>query len=52
MMVNAVGPVDNGLCVGQTAVWDREGDVVAQLGTEEEACLLFDTTTEEVAKLE
>ncbi|MEL7249518.1 MAG: carbon-nitrogen hydrolase family protein [Bacteroidota bacterium] len=52
MMVNAVGPADNGLCVGQTAVWDREGQVINQLGAKEEACLLLDTDTEAVTVLQ
>ncbi|MEL7426650.1 MAG: carbon-nitrogen hydrolase family protein [Bacteroidota bacterium] len=51
MMVNAVGPADNGLCVGQTAVWDRNGRLIAQLDTVEEACLLLDTHTGAVTVL-
>ena len=48
MMVNAVGPADGGLCTGQSAVWNAEGNMIGQLAADEEACLLFDSQTNEV----
>jgi predicted amidohydrolase len=48
LMANCVGFCDNFLSVGQSAVWTKEGKLVAQLDNQEEGILIFDTETEEV----
>lgn len=46
LMVNAVGPSDNFVCVGQTAVWNRRGKLVQMLDRDQQQLLLFDTSSE------
>lgn len=48
LMANSVGPCDNFLCVGKSAVWNKEGVLLAQLNETEEGILVFDTETSEV----
>ncbi|MEO9477688.1 MAG: carbon-nitrogen hydrolase family protein [Cyclobacteriaceae bacterium] len=43
MMVNAVGPCDNFVCGGMSAIWNQEGELIGQLESEEEAILTIDT---------
>lgn len=42
LMANSVGPADNFESVGQSAIWDQDGDVVDQLDAESEALLIYD----------
>lgn len=42
MMVNGVGPADNFVNTGGSAVWNEEGEVVARLGEKEEGMLIVD----------
>lgn len=45
LMVNALGEADGGWCVGQSAIWSNGGQLIAQLDAQEEAILLYDTST-------
>jgi predicted amidohydrolase len=45
LMVNAIGPADNGVCGGRSAIWNAQGELVDQLGDMDEGILLFDTDT-------
>ncbi|MFY0650882.1 MAG: carbon-nitrogen hydrolase family protein [Cyclobacteriaceae bacterium] len=47
LMANCVGESGDGLCVGQSAIWDENGMLIAQLG-DEEALLVFDTNRNSV----
>lgn len=48
LMVNSVGPSDNFVAAGQTAVWNKEGRLLGQLGEKEAGVLIFREETEEV----
>ena len=43
-MVNSIGPNDDFTCAGQSAVWDRDGNLVKQLGEKEEGVLVYNTS--------
>jgi predicted amidohydrolase len=45
LMCNCVGHCDNFESAGSSAIWNKEGLLVAQLNETEEALLLFDTVT-------
>lgn len=49
-MSNSIGPSDNFIGVGQSAVWSREGKLLGQLDRENEGVLIFDTATEALIK--
>lgn len=46
LMANCVGFCDNFLSAGQSAVWTKEGKLVAHLDDKTEGVLIFDTETE------
>lgn len=46
LMANCIGACDTFESVGQSAVWDKKGNLLAQLNDTEEGLLLFDTETE------
>lgn len=48
LFVNAVGAADNGMCVGGSAVWNKNGELLAKLNDAHEGLLIFDTNTEKV----
>lgn len=48
LMVNCVGLADGGMCAGGTAVWHRNGQLLAQLDDSSEGLLIFDTISQEV----
>lgn len=48
MIVNSVGLADGLECAGRTAVWNKDGKLLAQLNDTDEGILVFDTETEEV----
>jgi predicted amidohydrolase len=50
IMVNAVGPADNGMCTGNSSVWNNKGELVDQLDNINEGILILDTTTGEITK--
>jgi predicted amidohydrolase len=47
LMANSVGPCDDFVSAGQSAAWDRSGELVASMNTESEGLVLFDTTTQQ-----
>lgn len=51
MMSNSVGMCEDGLCAGGSAIWDREGKLLAALNAEAEGCLLLDSKTGDVLSL-
>lgn len=46
LMVNAVGKADGTICIGRSAVWSRDGELVRQMDDVSEGILLFDTETQ------
>ncbi len=50
LMVNAIGPADNGICVGQSAAWDKEGRKLGQLKPDREGILLLDAEKQTVSQ--
>jgi predicted amidohydrolase len=50
LMSNCVGYCDNFLSVGQSAVWNKQGQLAGQLDDQNEGILVFDTETEEVTR--
>ena len=52
LMANAVGKADNFICAGQSAIWDREGKLLIQANTTQEALLILDTETGKVMMIE
>lgn len=43
LMANSVGPSDNFISAGQSAVWNNRGELVSQLTDRDEGLLVFDT---------
>ena len=50
LMVNCLGICDNSLCVGNSSVWSKSGDLICQLDNEREGLILFNTETEQVSE--
>lgn len=48
LLTNSVGYCDNFLSVGQSAVWSKNGQLIAQLNDLDEGIIVFDTETEKV----
>ncbi|MCZ8523812.1 MULTISPECIES: carbon-nitrogen hydrolase family protein [Paenibacillus] len=46
LMANCIGPCDNFECVGQSAVWSNQGQLVDQLDDIKEGIVLFDSATQ------
>lgn len=51
LMANAVGPSEGFISAGCSAVWNESGILVDQLGPAEEGLLIYDTITEDIAKI-
>ncbi|WP_207511267.1 carbon-nitrogen hydrolase family protein [Longitalea luteola] len=51
LMSNSVGMCEDGECAGQSAVWNKEGSMIAQLNDNNEGILLYDTDSEITQKL-
>jgi len=49
LMANCVGPCDDFVAVGQSAVWNSNGELLTRLDNEHEGIALFDTLTGEIA---
>ena len=45
LLVNSVGPCEDGICAGGSAVFDNQGELLADLDSEEEGMLIYDTLT-------
>jgi predicted amidohydrolase len=48
MMVNCIGYCDNFLSVGKTAIWSKNGELLAQLDDKNEGVLILNTDNQEV----
>jgi predicted amidohydrolase len=48
LMSNCVGFCDNFLSVGKSSIWNKDGELVAQLDDRSEGILVFDTETEKI----
>lgn len=46
LMSNCVGHCDNFMSVGQSAVWNKKGDLIEQLDANNQGLLIYDTKTE------
>ncbi len=44
LMANAIGTCDGFVSAGQSTIWNRSGERIAQLGTDEEGLVMFDTS--------
>jgi predicted amidohydrolase len=49
IMANCVGPSDNFVSVGQSAVWDDGGRLLAQMDADSEGIIILDTITGEAS---
>jgi predicted amidohydrolase len=47
LMVNAVGIADNGICTGNSSIWNSKGQLAGQLGSSTEGLIVYDTVSEE-----
>jgi len=45
IMANCVGPSDNFISVGQSAVWSVHGELLAQMDAESEGLVVLDTAS-------
>ena len=50
LLSNSIGPSDNFISAGKSAVWDNTGTLLAQLDDEHEGIIVYDTTTGQVIK--
>jgi predicted amidohydrolase len=50
LMANCIGHCDNFESAGKSAIWTKQGNLIAQLDDKNEGILIFDTETEEVIK--
>jgi predicted amidohydrolase len=50
LFVNSIGTADNGICAGGSAVWNKQGELLAKLDDVHEGLLIFDTVTESISK--
>lgn len=48
LLSNSLGPSDNFMGAGQSAVWDTNGVLMAQLDDEQEGVLLYDTVSRQI----
>lgn len=50
LMVNSIGPNDDFISAGQSAIWDATGSLIGHLSDTDEGLLIFDTKTSKVLK--
>ncbi len=50
LMSNCVGQCDNFMSVGQSAVWNKKGDLIEQLDAKNQGLLIYNTETEQTEK--
>jgi predicted amidohydrolase len=51
LMSNAIGPADNLLAAGQSAYWNKNGDLLTSLNSVNESLLIIDTVTDSFEEL-
>lgn len=49
-LCNSLGPADNFISAGKSAIWNKEGEMIAQLDDSHEGILVFDTITGQTTK--
>ena len=49
VMSNCVGPSDNFVEAGSSAIWNSQGELVGQLDAKKEGVLVFDTLLNDIA---
>jgi predicted amidohydrolase len=49
VMSNCVGPSDNFVGAGSSAIWNSQGELVGQLDAKKEGVLVFDTLLNDIA---
>jgi predicted amidohydrolase len=49
IIANSVGPCDNFISVGQSAVWNNQGELLMKMDSESEGLLLVDTISEKAS---
>ncbi|MFN8206183.1 MAG: carbon-nitrogen hydrolase family protein [Bacteroidales bacterium] len=49
LLSNGLGPCDDFICKGRSAVWNGRGELMGQLGEEKEGLLIYDTETGRLA---
>ena len=52
LMCNSIGFCDNFISVGQSAIWNEKGELIAKLENNKEGLLIFDTETGKAIKKE
>ena len=52
LMANAIGPNDDFISAGQSSIWHKNGELIAQLSTKEEGLLIYDTKTKAALSLQ
>jgi predicted amidohydrolase len=50
LMSNCVGHCDNFISVGQSAIWNKKGELIEQLDDNNQGLLIFDTNSEQTIK--
>jgi len=50
LISNCVGHCDNFMSVGQSAVWNKKGELIEQLDSNNQGLLIYDTQTEQTEK--
>lgn len=52
LMSNSIGHCDNFESAGQSAIWNKQGELLGQLSASTEGVLIYNTETEQVIRLE
>ena len=51
LMCNAIGPSDDFVCAGKSAIWHKNGNPIGQLSKDQEGILIYDSDTESAKSL-
>lgn len=51
LLSNSLGPADNFISAGKSAIWNNKGEMLAQLDDSHEGILIFDTETKQVKNI-
>ncbi|WP_339924145.1 carbon-nitrogen hydrolase family protein [uncultured Cyclobacterium sp.] len=46
LMSNCIGPCDNFISVGQSAIWNKDGHIIGELDDKNQGLLIYDTVSE------
>lgn len=50
LMSNSVGECDDGVCAGQSSVWNERGEIIGQLNNTDEGIIILDTNSRTVTE--